>query len=129
MTHPSLLLLILIGVAAGLLAGVFGIGGGIIIVPALVYLAGFDQLTATGTSLTILLPPLGLAAMFEFYRRGQVNFRAAIIIAICLFLASWLSAHFVGKVPQVYLRIGFGVFIIFMGILIVVTNWARLPKI
>ncbi len=126
--EPSVWLLILIGVAAGILAGLFGIGGGIIIVPALVYLAGFSQHHATGTSLAILLPPVGLAAVLEYYRHGYVDLRAAIIIAICLFLSAWCSAYFANKVNQIYLRLGFGVFMVMMGIVIIWVNWQRLER-
>ena len=58
-----------IGIVAGVLSGLFGIGGGVVIMPALIYLAGFDQHRATGTSLAVLLPPIGLGAAIEYYRR------------------------------------------------------------
>jgi uncharacterized protein len=119
---------ILIGLAAGLMAGFFGVGGGIIIVPALVYLAGFSQHAATGTSLAILLPPVGLAAVIEYYRRGHVNIKAAVVIAVCLFLAAWLSSHLAQKVNAVYLKLAFGIFIIVMGSYIVYTSVLNLHK-
>lgn len=71
MLPPSPALLLLIGFIAGIAAGLFGIGGGVLIVPALVYLAGFPLHTAVGTSLAILLPPVGLAAVLTYYRYGQ----------------------------------------------------------
>ena len=61
--ESSVLLFVVIGMAAGILSGAFGIGGGVVIVPALIYLAGFTQHRATGTSLAVLLPPIGFAAM------------------------------------------------------------------
>ena len=73
MPNPPLLLLIGIGLAAGVLSGVFGIGGGVVIVPALIYLAGFRQHVATGTSLAVLLPPVGVAAVVEYYRHGATQ--------------------------------------------------------
>ena len=79
--ESSIALFILIGLSAGLLSGLLGIGGGILIVPALMYLAGFSQLTATGTSLAILLPPVGLAAVLVYHRNGNVDVRAAVCIA------------------------------------------------
>src|SRR5262249_3498656 len=88
----SSLLFVVIGLAAGLLSGVFGIGGGVVIVPALIYLAGFTQHSATGTSLAVLLPPIGLAAMWEYYRHGDVNVRAAMIIAAAVFVGGWAGA-------------------------------------
>lgn len=70
---------IAIGLSSGVLAGIFGIGGGILIVPALMYVAGFSQKLAIGTSLAVLLPPIGIAAVLEYYRNGNVDFRAALI--------------------------------------------------
>lgn len=75
--ESTVMLYIAIGLVAGMLSGVFGIGGGVVIVPALIYLAGFSQHRATGTSLAVLLPPIGLAGMWEYYRHGNVNVRAA----------------------------------------------------
>ena len=71
------LFFMLIGLMAGVLSGLFGIGGGILIVPALIYGMGFSQKTATGTSLAILLPPVGIAAVMQYYREDHVDFRAA----------------------------------------------------
>jgi hypothetical protein len=71
------------------LSGLFGIGGGVIIVPALIYLAGFDQHLATGTSLAVLLPPVGFGAAIEYYRQGHVDLKAAIVIAVALFVCAW----------------------------------------
>ncbi|HOE73882.1 MAG TPA: sulfite exporter TauE/SafE family protein, partial [Deltaproteobacteria bacterium] len=97
-------------------AGLFGIGGGVIIVPALVYVLGFSLHTAIGTSLAILLPPVGLAAVIEYYRHGNVDLRSAIIVAAGLFLGAWISSYFANRVSSTSLRIAFGAFIIFMGV-------------
>ncbi|HEU4724800.1 MAG TPA: sulfite exporter TauE/SafE family protein, partial [Candidatus Eisenbacteria bacterium] len=77
MPEAPVFLLVVIGLLAGLLSGMFGIGGGVVIVPALVYVAGFRQHMATGTSLAVLLPPIGIAAAYEYHRYGHVNVRAA----------------------------------------------------
>ena len=71
--------LLVIGVVGGIAAGLFGVGGGLVVVPALIYGAGFTQHLATGTSLAVLLPPIGLAAALEYYRHGNVDVRAAIL--------------------------------------------------
>ena len=89
MPEGSSALFVVIGLAAGLLSGVFGIGGGVVIVPALIYWAGFTQRRATGTSLAVLLPPIGFAAMWEYYRHDNVNVRAAMIIAVAVFAGGW----------------------------------------
>ncbi len=126
--EPSLWSLLLVGAAAGLLSGFLGLGGGLIIVPALVYILGFSQQMATGTSLAILLPPVGLAAVLEYHRHGHINLRAAVFIAIGLFFSAWISAHFANKLPQIYLRLIFGAMMIFIGIFIVATNWNKWPR-
>jgi len=121
MPNPSAALLLFIGSIAGLLSGVFGIGGGVVIMPALVYFAGFDQHRATGTSLAILLPPIGLAAAVEYYRHGAVDIRAALIVAVGVFVAAWLGAMVANRLPGNYLRLGFGLFVIGLGVSMVVS--------
>lgn len=100
---------------AGVLSGIFGIGGGVLIVPALVYGLGFSQQLATGTSLAILLPPVGIAAVMEYYRHGHVNFQAALIIAVMVIVGSWLGARIAVGLDARTLRILFGVFLIVLG--------------
>ena len=117
--NVSFLLLSLIGIVAGLMSGFLGLGGGIIIVPALVYFAKFSQQSATGTSLAILLPPIGLAATMEYYRKGHVDLRAAFIIAIFLVIFSWISAHFANKLNEPHLKLAFGIFMMLMGLYII----------
>ncbi len=85
MDSSSIFLLLLIGLFSGVASGFFGIDGGILTVPGLVYFAGFSQQAATGTSLAILLPPVGLAAVIEYYRHGNVDLKSAFIVAIALF--------------------------------------------
>lgn len=109
------LILLAIGLIAGLLSGVFGIGGGVLIVPALVYGLGFDQKLATGTSLAILLPPVGLAAVLEYHRRGDVDLRAAVLIAVMLLVGSWLGANLAGRLDTRMIKAAFGVFLVVLG--------------
>jgi uncharacterized membrane protein YfcA len=116
MPTTSFFVLAAIGAVAGMLSGLFGIGGGVVIVPALIYLAGFDQHKATGTSLAVLLPPVGIGAAVEYYRHGGVDIRAAAIIAVSLLIAGWLSAVVANRVSGNYLRLAFGVFVIGLGI-------------
>src|SRR4249919_1511479 len=103
---PAWAIYLVIGVLAGIISGMFGVGGGIIIVPALVYFAAFSQHKATGTSLAVLLPPIGLLATLEYYRHGNVDFRAAAIIAITMIAGAWIGAHFANKVSGPHLRFG-----------------------
>jgi uncharacterized membrane protein YfcA len=126
MPEGSAVLFVVIGLAAGLLSGVFGIGGGVVIVPALIYWAGFSQHRATGTSLAVLLPPIGFAAMWEYYRHGNVNVRAAMIIAGAVFVGGWLGAVIANRVSGPYLRLAFGVFVVVLGMCLMVGAFRRL---
>lgn len=107
--------LVLIGLSAGVLSGLFGIGGGILIVPALMYGLGFSQKLATGTSLAILLPPVGIAAVMEYYRQGAVDIKAAMIIAVMVVAGSWFGSKFSVGIDPVMMKLLFGIFLILLG--------------
>lgn len=111
----SWLKLILIGSLAGVAAGFFGVGGGVVIVPALIYWAGYSQHRATGTSLAVLLPPIGLAAALEYYRHGNVDVRAATLLAGGMFVGSWVGARFANRMQGPHLRLAFGIFMASLG--------------
>ena len=112
---PSVLRYILIGLVGGVASGFFGIGGGIVIVPALIYWAGFSQHRATGTSLAVLLPPIGIAAVLEYYRNGNVDFRAALWIAGAMIVGGGLGAFAANRVAGPWLRLTFGIFVVILG--------------
>ena len=99
-----LIILVLIGLIAGLLSGIVGIGGGIIIVPALVYFVGFSQRQAQGTSLAILLLPIGLLAVMQFYKAGYVNTKATAVIALAFVIGSYFGSRIALTVPQESLK-------------------------
>ena len=107
---------IVIGFLSGIAAGFFGIGGGVLIVPMLIYWAGFNQHRATGTSLAVLLPPIGIAAVFEYWRNGNVDIRAGLYIAIAMLIGGGIGAFGANKIAGPYLRLAFGVFIVILGI-------------
>ncbi len=115
-----------IGLISGLASGVFGIGGGVVIVPALIYLAGFSQHRATGTSLAVLLPPIGLGATIEYYRHGDVDVYAACVLAALVFLGGWVGALIAEHLTGPSLRLAFGVFVVILGISMVVGAVHRL---
>jgi uncharacterized protein len=124
---PNTAVFICIGIVSGAIAGMFGVGGGILIVPALVFFAGFSQHTATGTSLAVLLPPVGLGAVISYYRQGFVDVRAALIIALFLFIGAWISSRAATRVPDAVLKLTFGIFIILVGIYLVISSVKKLP--
>lgn len=101
-----------IGLFAGILSGVFGIGGGVVIVPALIFLAGFAPITATGTSLGALLLPVGALGAIEYYRRGHIQLTSSIWIALGLFFGAYVGARLANHLSPVQLRRAFAVFLV-----------------
>ena len=110
----------------GVTSGLFGVGGGIVIVPALIYWAGFSQHKATGTSLAVLLLPIGLAATLEYYRNGNVDLRAAIILAATMIVSAWGGAFLANQMKGPHLRLIFGVFVSGLGVYLVYGACKRL---
>lgn len=94
----------LIGLAAGVLSGLFGIGGGIIVVPALIFLVGLEQQAATGTSLAALLLPVGILGVLTYARAGAVNLPIAALLALGILIGTALGARFALSIPEVTLR-------------------------
>ncbi len=111
-----------IGLVAGIASGIFGIGGGVLIVPALAFFCGFTQEQSIGTSLAVLLPPVGLAAVLEYYRNGNVNLRAAVLVALGVFVGAWLGALLAHKMGDAWLKLAFGLFIILLGVWMVAAS-------
>ena len=87
-----IIILILIGIAAGLLSGMVGVGGGIIIVPALVYFLAFSQKSAQGTTLGLLMLPVGILAVMNYYKQGHVDFKTVLIVAIGFVVGSYFGS-------------------------------------
>ena len=110
------MLYILIGVSAGVLAGLFGIGGGVVIVPALLYFARMTPLTATGTSLGALLLPVGALGAWEYYRQGNLDVKAALMLAIGLFFGAFFGAKLAQMLTPVMLKRAFAVFLVMVAI-------------
>jgi uncharacterized protein len=123
---PFWLILVVIGLVGGLASGLFGVGGGIVIVPALIYWAGFTHHKATGTSLAVLLPPIGLAAAIEYYRHGNVDVRAAVILAGMMTVGAWAGAFLANRMSGPHLRLAFGVFVSCIGFYLVYGACKRL---
>lgn len=92
MTAATFVLLLLVGLAAGFLSGLVGIGGGVIIVPALVLLLGFSQKLAQGTSLGILLLPVGILAVIQYYKQGYLNVQFVAVVSLAFILGSFLGS-------------------------------------
>jgi len=98
------LTLLAIGLVAGVFSGMFGIGGGLIIVPALLLLLKMKELEAIGTSLAALIPPVGLLGAAEYYRNGYINLRWAALLGVGLFLGAYFGARIMIGLPPVLIR-------------------------
>lgn len=116
MNAYTIIILVLIGLISGIIAGMFGIGGGLIIVPALIYFAGFREHEAIGTSLAVLLPPIGLFAAYNYYIKGYVNIKYALIIAVAFMLASYFSSKLTVNIPANIIRRLFSIFLVLVAI-------------
>ncbi len=116
MTATQLIILILIGLISGLLSGVFGIGGAIIVIPALVFIIGLSQHEAQGTSLAFMLPPVGILAAWNYYKEGFVNWKIALVLSLTFVVGAYLGSHFSINISDRTLRRLFGVLMILMAI-------------
>lgn len=123
MEFNTYILLVFIGLAAGLLAGFVGVGGGIIIVPALIYLAGLTPLMAQGTSLALMLPPIGILAFMEYYKAGNVNVTYGIIIAVTFVVGGYFGAKFAQKVDENLIKFVFGVLMLIVAVKMMLGGW------
>ncbi len=106
--------LIIIGLLAGILSGLVGVGGGIIMVPLLVLLVGFSQHQAQGTSLTVLLVPVTAVAVFNYYKEGYVNWKYAMVIAAFFVVGSFFGSKLAVDLDQKMLKKIFGIVLLFI---------------
>ena len=111
-TMETLIYLLLIGLAAGFMGGLVGIGGGVIIVPALVMLVGMTQHQAQGTSLTMILFPVGILGVLNYYKQGYVDFKYAGLLAVGFFVGSFLGSKYSLSLPQLTVKRIFAIMIV-----------------
>jgi len=116
----TIALLVIVGLAAGVLSGLFGIGGGVIIVPALVLLLGFTAQQAAGTSLGALLLPVGLLGFLEYWRAGEVSLINALVLAVGLLLGAFVGARLGLSLPSEIVQRGFGILLVLFGLRMVI---------
>lgn len=112
---------LLVGAFTGAVSGMFGIGGGVFVIPAMVYLFGFSQKMATGTSLGMLLPPIGILAFLQFYKAGHVSVPAVLLLIAGFLAGSYLSAGYAVALPDLLLKRLFGGLLIVMGAIYILT--------
>ncbi len=112
----TVLIVLVIGIFAGAFGGFIGIGGGLIVVPCLVYFVGMSQHTAQGTSLAMMLPPIGVLAVYNYYKQGNVDFKVAAILCISFVAGSFFGSKVALSLSADQIKKAFGVIIILIGI-------------
>ena len=115
-------IIILIGVCAGFASGFFGIGGGIILVPCLVYFCKFGQHQAIATSLAIMLPPVTFFAVWEYYKKGWVDIKIACALVVLMLVFSYLASLIAKNLDSLHLKLYFSIFTIIAGIYMLVDS-------
>jgi hypothetical protein len=113
---------ILLGLTAGVFGGMFGIGGGVILIPAMVYFFGLTQHQAQGTTLAIMVPPIGLLAAWRYYQSGNVKLGMAVLICAGFFIGGYLGASLVQKVPDLLMKRMFGGFLMLVALKMIFTK-------
>jgi uncharacterized protein len=113
---PMALTFLAVGLVAGVLSGLFGIGGGILIIPALIFLASFPTKLALGTSLGAMLLPVGLLGAYAYYQQGNLNIKASLLIGVGLFLGAYVGARLAQHLSGPTLQRMFAVFIVIMAV-------------
>jgi hypothetical protein len=116
MNLTTLIILLIIGLAAGILSGMVGLGGAVIIIPALVFFLGMSQHMAQGTSLAVMLPPIGLLAAYNYWKVGELNLKYALIIAGAFIIGGYIGSKFALDMPVNTLRKIFAIVIFFIAI-------------
>ncbi|MGB1122082.1 MAG: sulfite exporter TauE/SafE family protein [Flavobacteriales bacterium] len=126
MDIQTLLLLLCIGLLAGIASGFVGIGGGMIIVPALVFGLGLSQHMAQGTSLAMMIPPIGIIAVMSYYKAGQVQLEYAGVLALTFVLGAWMGSKWALRINPSVVRLVFGLFMLFTAGRLILKSWSDL---
>jgi uncharacterized membrane protein YfcA len=116
MELSNTLIIAAIGAIAGILGGLFGLGGAIIIIPAMVMLLGYSQQMAQGTTLMMMVLPVGGLAAFQYYQKGYVDIKVSIIMALFFFVGGYFGAKLATQFPQEILKKGFAIMLILIAI-------------
>ncbi len=117
MASQTVLILLIIGLSAGVLSGMVGIGGGIIVVPALIYFLGFSQASAQGTSLGMMLPPIGILAAYNYYKAGSLDIKYALILGLAFIIGGFIGSKVsLGFISETNLKKLFGSFMLIAAI-------------
>jgi uncharacterized membrane protein YfcA len=110
------ILFIILGLIAGIFSGIIGLGGGVIIVPALVFIFGMSQQQAQGTTLALMVPPIGILAAYTYYQSGFVNLKVAGLVCLGFIFGGWLGAKIAVQLPKEVLQKIFAIVLLFLAV-------------
>jgi len=122
MSTQDILLLAVIGLAAGVFGGMVGLGGGVIMIPAMIYFLGMNQISAQGTSLAVMLPPVGILAVMNYYKSGQINLKYALIIAIAFTIGGYFGSKIALSIPVATVKKIFGLALIAIALKMIIKS-------
>lgn len=126
MNLGTILILVAIGIAAGILSGFVGVGGGMVIVPALIYFLGLTQFQAQGTSLAMMIPPIGILAVMNYWKADSVNLDYAIVIAITFVIGGYIGSKLALRLPEAKVKLIFGLIMFYASIRMIWSAWKLL---
>ena len=130
MTVQIVIIILMIGLSAGILSGLVGVGGGLIVVPALIFFLGFNQHQAQGTSLGLLLLPVGILAVINYYNKGNVDVKVVAIMSIAFIAGGWLGSKLALRLPEDTVKKIFAIFLFYSAFKLLkwdkaIFNWIR----
>lgn len=128
MDSQTIILLVGIGLVSGILSGFVGVGGGVIIVPALIYVLGMGQLDAQGTSLFVLLLPVGILAVMNYWKSGNINWQFGIIIALTFVIGGYVGSKFALKISPSLVRFIFGIIMAYVSFRMIISGYNGLSN-
>jgi uncharacterized membrane protein YfcA len=128
MDIQTILIIILVGIAAGMLSGLVGVGGGTIIVPALIFFLGFSQHSAQGTSLGVLLLPAGILAVMQYYKAGDVDIKAVIMLAAGFVVGGYYGSRLALSLPQETVKKIFAIFLLLIALKMLFFNNKKIEE-
>jgi|SRR6056297_866523 len=114
MRMNEIILLLIVGLLAGFVGGMMGVGGGVVVIPALVFIMGFSQHQAQGTALAFMLPPIGLMAAWNYYKAGYVNVKYALLLMVAFVVGAWVGSMISVQLPEKVLKKIFGVMLLYV---------------
>lgn len=117
----NIFIITMIGLIGGISSGLLGIGGAVIMIPALIFIAGFNQITAQGTTLLAMIPPIGLFAALEYYKAGHADIKTAAVIAAGFIIGAWLGSKLALNINPQILKKVFGFLLLYISFKMIIS--------